>query len=113
MSQILFNLQNLSNFFFFFFVQNPIPKIQYYIDHRNQRESQIFDVLESNPDTWYTNMDLVKVIYIETPEQLWRAAAHNVTQHLRKLEKEKKIQSKNVDPSDDVLGSLQWKYLKN
>lgn len=57
-------------------------------------------------------MDLVKIIYIETPEQLWRAAAHNVTQHLRKLEKEQKIASKKIEPTDDEPGSLKWKYLK-
>lgn len=57
-------------------------------------------------------MDLVKIIYIETPEQLWRAAAHNVTQHLRKLEKGQKIESKKDDPADEP-GLLKWKYLKN
>lgn len=57
-------------------------------------------------------MELVKIIYTETPEQLWRAAAHNVTQHLRKLKKEQKIESKNVDASDEP-SSLKWKYVKN
>lgn len=56
-------------------------------------------------------MNLVKVIYIETPEQLWRAAAHNVKQHLKKLEKEQKVQSKLIDPSDKQ-SQLTWKYLK-
>ncbi|XP_031627504.1 beta-lactamase-like protein 2 homolog [Contarinia nasturtii] len=93
-------------------VTNPIPKIQYYIDHRNQREAQIFDVLESNRDIWYTAMDLVKIIYIETPEQLWRAAAHNVKQHLKKLEKEHKIESKIFDSPDEPDG-IKWKYLKD
>lgn len=90
-------------------VQNPIPKIQYYIDHRNQRESQILDILESNRDVWYTEMGLVKIIYTETPEQLWKAAARNVLQHLRKLEKENKAQSKEIESSDEPKHS-EWKY---
>lgn len=57
-------------------------------------------------------MDLVRIIYIETPEQLWRAAAHNVTQHLKKLERGQKIESRKDDPSDEP-GLLKWKYLKN
>lgn len=57
-------------------------------------------------------MNLVKIIYIETPEQLWRAAAHNVMQHLRKLEKGQKVESKLFD-LPDKNGQLKWKYLKN
>lgn len=85
--------------------------MQYYIDHRNQRETQIRAVLDSNPDTWYTNMDLVKIIYVETPEQLWRAAANNITQHLKKLEKEQKVQCNK----DDFNGaqSTKWKYFQH
>lgn len=89
-----------------FFVQNPTEAIRYYIDHRNQRESQILDVLASNPNAWYSDMDLVKIIYTETPKELWKAAANNVLQHLNKLKKERKIQSKK-NYSDEVV----WKYL--
>lgn len=95
-----------------FHFQNPIPKIQYYIDHRNQREAQILDVLKSNADTWYTNLDLVKIIYVETPEQLWRAAAQNVLRHLKKLEKEQKVESKQIDLHNEQ-SSIKWKYMKN
>lgn len=89
-----------------------MPKIQYYIDHRNQREYQILDVLEVNSDTWYTDMHLVKIIYTEIPEQLWRAAAHNVSQHLRKLQRERKVQSKPIDSSNED-GQFKWKYAMN
>lgn len=55
-------------------------------------------------------MDLVKIIYIETPEQLWAAAAHNVKQHLKKLEKDHKVQCNKIDLSHDQNCS-KWKYL--
>lgn len=51
-------------------------------------------------------MDIVKVIYAEIPKNLWIAAAKNVGQHLRKLEKEHKIESKQNN--DEFV----WKYLK-
>lgn len=57
-------------------------------------------------------MDLVKIIYTETPEQLWRAAAHNVMQHLKKLDRERKVESKRVDTFCDQ-NQLKWKYLKD
>lgn len=84
-----------------------MPKIQYYIDHRKQREAQILGLLESNKNTWYTEMDLVKIIYTETPQQLWEAAAHNVKQHLKKLEKDHKVQCQKID----LPSSSKWKYL--
>lgn len=51
-------------------------------------------------------MDIVEIIYAETPKQLWIAAANNVFQHLGKLEKEYKIQSKQNDRDEMV-----WKYI--
>ena len=42
-------------------------------------------------------MDLVKVIYTETPEKLHSAAAVNVTYHLNKLEKENKVKKEAED----------------
>lgn len=53
----------------------------------------------------------MKIIYKETPEQLWKAAARNVLQHLKKLEKERKVESK-VTGQLEHEGSCQvWKYL--
>ena len=42
-------------------------------------------------------MDLVKVIYTETPENLHSAVAVNVTHHLNKLEKENKVKKEAED----------------
>lgn len=85
--------------------QDPVPKIQYYIDHRNKREQQIMAVFSSHPDTWQSDMDLVEIIYAETPRNLWPAAASNVNQHLSKLKREKRIVDRTED--DRVL----WKLL--
>lgn len=78
-------------------LQNPSEKIEYYIAHRNQREEQILDVLKKNKEKKFNEMDLVKIIYTETPEHLWPAAAYNVSHHLKKLTKENKITCFNVD----------------
>lgn len=69
-------------------IEDPLPKVQYYINHRNQRESQIVEVLKNAPSKLFTELDIVKVIYVETPEALWPAAAYNVNHHLKKLTKE-------------------------
>ncbi|CAH0726425.1 unnamed protein product, partial [Brenthis ino] len=86
-------------------VEDPIEKIQYYIAHRNQRESQILEALKENMEKQLNEMDLVKIIYIDTPEQLWPAAAYNVNHHLTKLTKENKIKYISVD------GENKWQYI--
>ncbi|XP_011568241.3 beta-lactamase-like protein 2 homolog [Plutella xylostella] len=85
-------------------VEDPMKKIQYYIAHRNQREAQIFEALRNNADKQMNEMDLVKMIYTETPEHLWPAAANNVNHHLTKLTKEKKISCTSVE------GENRWQY---
>ncbi|XP_022083322.1 endoribonuclease LACTB2-like isoform X2 [Acanthaster planci] len=72
-------------------IQDPVKKVQAYIDHRNMRERQILEVLETNKDKALTSMEMVKIIYTETPEILHLAAASNVDHHLSKLEKEGKV----------------------
>ncbi|XP_067007624.1 beta-lactamase-like protein 2 homolog isoform X2 [Anabrus simplex] len=72
-------------------VEDPLPKIQYYIDHRNQREKQILEVLYGDPQKSFSEMDIVKIIYKDTHESLYAAAAYNVSHHLSKLQKENKV----------------------
>ncbi|KAB0797143.1 hypothetical protein PPYR_08137 [Photinus pyralis] len=72
-------------------VHHPQEKIQYYIEHRNEREMQILSTLRDNPCQIFTEMDLVRLIYRDTPEKMWRAAAYNVNHHLLKLLKEKRV----------------------
>lgn len=70
-------------------IEDPIQRIEYYINHRNERERQILDALTCNEPL--TDMEIVKIVYDATPNHLWPAAAVNVNQHLIKLAKEGKI----------------------
>ncbi|XP_018329655.1 endoribonuclease LACTB2 [Agrilus planipennis] len=72
-------------------IKNPKQKIQYYIDHRIERENQILDILRHSPCQPFTEMEIVKIIYADTPEKLWQAAAGSVRHHLIKLQKENKV----------------------
>ncbi|XP_062536612.1 beta-lactamase-like protein 2 homolog [Armigeres subalbatus] len=72
-------------------ILDPIDRIAKYISHRNQREAQIMAVFVQHPSDSFDEMDLVKLIYKDTPENLWLAAAYNVGHHLRKLQTERKI----------------------
>ncbi|KAH9904574.1 Metallo-hydrolase/oxidoreductase [Xylariomycetidae sp. FL2044] len=75
-------------------------KISEYIGHRQQRETQVIEVLSSNPeksngaastkDAW-TPMELVKIIYRDVPESLHLPAAGGVLQILQKLRSEDKV----------------------
>lgn len=49
-------------------------------------------------------MDLVRLIYKETPEHLWPAAAYNVNHHLTKLTRENKVKNIKID------GENRWQY---
>lgn len=86
-------------------INDPLPKIQYYIDHRNQRENEILNLLKSKPEETFTPLDIVKVIYKDYPENVWPAAAFNVSHHLKKLTKEGFLTE--VIKHDEAC----WKYL--
>ncbi|KAK3859343.1 hypothetical protein Pcinc_034538 [Petrolisthes cinctipes] len=72
-------------------VEDPQTKISLYINHRNQREKQIMNTLDSSINKFFTPMELVKVIYKETPEHLHLAAVGNVLNHLKKLLKDEQV----------------------
>lgn len=66
-------------------------KIEFYLAHRKQREDDILKVFRASPTQSFSAMDIVKTVYKETPENLWPAAAHNVTLVLKKLDDDRKI----------------------
>ncbi len=67
-------------------IRNPEKKIREYIAHRELRERQILDTLDSGQ---LAVMAIVKKIYTDVPEYLHAAAASSVRSHLKKLAKEK------------------------
>ncbi|KRY37719.1 Beta-lactamase-like protein 2, partial [Trichinella spiralis] len=75
-------------------IYDAVKRIQRYIDHRQRRENQIFNVL-SQSKLPLTPMDIVQKIYNETPAMLHRAASINVLQHLEKLQKLGKTKKKD------------------
>ncbi|XP_004762437.1 endoribonuclease LACTB2 isoform X2 [Mustela nigripes] len=72
-------------------IRNAEAKILEYISHRNIREQQILTLFRDNFEKSFTVMELVKNIYKNIPEHLHKMAEHNVSLHLKKLEKEGKI----------------------
>ena len=63
-------------------------KIQEYIKHRLERESQILTILSKNP---HSVSSLLEEIYKGYPNQVLLAAKHVIEQHLEKLMNENKI----------------------
>ena len=81
-------------------IDDPVEKIQYYNNHRNERERQILEAIVASQKP-LTTMEIIKIVF--TPRHLYPAAAVNVNQHLIKLEKEGKI----VDVEDGK--ETKWK----
>ncbi|CAG9814038.1 unnamed protein product [Phaedon cochleariae] len=74
-------------------IQTPVEKIQFYINHRMERERQIMDVLNNNSSKTFKERDLVRLIYTDIPENLVTAAESNVNHHLSKLSKEGRVRT--------------------
>ncbi|KAM0277540.1 hypothetical protein ACHAQH_005739 [Verticillium albo-atrum] len=81
-------------------------KVLEYIRHRQDRETQVLQTLRSphgpvdarNLAKDWTTVELVKVIYKDTPEELHIPASGGVLQILRKLEAEGRVaQTRNAD----------------
>lgn len=85
--------------------QDPEKHIRYYIEHRNERDKQIYETLKQYPEKPLNAMDLVKLIYVAVPDYLKPAAAYNVSHHLKKLTKENKIKCSIID------GENKWHYV--
>merc|ERR1712137_1159046 len=78
-------------------IKDPIPRIKYYIGHRNERERQILELLSSDYGSKHSPFDIVKILYKDLDTSLYGAAEHNVQLHLKKLEKEGKVRSTSTN----------------
>ncbi|KAJ4290855.1 hypothetical protein N0V90_010051 [Kalmusia sp. IMI 367209] len=72
-------------------IEDGPAKVLEYIKHRKQREKQVLDVLAEQKDGGWAPMDIVKVIYKDYPENLWKPAEAGVLQILEKLKGEGKV----------------------
>ncbi|KAG2184975.1 hypothetical protein INT43_000888 [Umbelopsis isabellina] len=93
-------------------IEEGKTKILEYIKHRQDREAQIVQVLQTRQSA--TPMDIVQVIYKDYPESLHGPAAHSVELHLTKLLKEGRATTVSADPQDLVarLTQQQWSLKK-
>jgi len=75
-------------------VKDGPNNIKTYISHRNKREQQIMQVLNTPPpeDEPWTTWAVVGRIYKDYPQSLWDGAAHSLDSHLSKLEKEGRVE---------------------
>jgi glyoxylase-like metal-dependent hydrolase (beta-lactamase superfamily II) len=93
-------------------IEEGKAKIMEYIKHRQVREKQIIQVLQSRNAA--SPMDIVQILYKDYPESLHGPAAHSVELHLTKLLKEGKASTVTVDQQDLVarLTKQQWSLQK-
>ncbi len=76
-----------------------VAKIREYLDHRLAREQQVCEALAAGDRD---AMTMVKRIYVGYPENLHSAAAQSVTSHLKKLEREGRVQSELVNQGERI-----------
>jgi glyoxylase-like metal-dependent hydrolase (beta-lactamase superfamily II) len=69
-------------------IEDGQGKIREYLEHRREREREILAALEGRP---MLVMEIVEIVYAAYPKVLHPAAAQSVTQHLLKLEREKRV----------------------
>uniref|UniRef100_A0A6I8NEI3 Endoribonuclease LACTB2 n=1 Tax=Ornithorhynchus anatinus TaxID=9258 RepID=A0A6I8NEI3_ORNAN len=77
-------------------IHNAEARIQEYISHRNAREQQIIRIFLESDGQAFSVPELTRMIYKGVPQHLHKAAEHNLSQHVKKLEKEGKLGKRSV-----------------
>ena len=87
-------------------IEEPVKAITSYINHRKTREKQIIEKLAQTPEPM-SAVQLVDEIYEGLSEVTKKAAAHNVYQHLQKLNLEDKLELYTTDENTSPY-ELKW-----
>ena len=72
---------------------DPTAVVEHYIEHRLMRENKVLAALGHGPQT---AEELLARAYDDTPQMLWPLAARSLEAHLRKLEREKRVDRDDV-----------------
>ena len=83
-------------------VPNGPQTIRTYINHRLEREAQIVELLRTTPpDGTWTTWTITLKVYEGYPEELLEAATNGIQSHLKKLEKEGRVESLGGERKDE------------
>ncbi len=83
-------------------IGDPRALLEQYVAHRNEREAQVLAALDAGPAPVPA---LVASIYTDVDPRLHPVAAHSVTAHLLKLERERRV-TRSPDATGDDLWQL-------
>lgn len=72
-------------------IEDGVGGIQGYMDHRQERENQIVQMLQSSQNDQLTTSDIVDKMYKELPPNVRGAAERGIYLHLKKLVDENKV----------------------
>jgi glyoxylase-like metal-dependent hydrolase (beta-lactamase superfamily II) len=75
-------------------VEDPLAKLDEYIEHRKNREREIVAVVEEGPATIAA---IVERVYHGISQTLWPAAARQVLAYLIALEREGRVRARRLD----------------
>jgi len=79
-------------------VLDPMAKLDEYVAHRQMREREIVEALETLPSAGGATIPaIVERVYAAIPHELWPAAARQVLAYLVALEREGRAQAKTLD----------------
>jgi len=87
---------------------DPIEAIEWYVQHRMEREAAILGVLASQMNKCWTIQDIVEVVYKDVPPSAHKIAQYSVWAHLLKLEEEGRVRALG----EEGLQSL-WQLTQN
>jgi glyoxylase-like metal-dependent hydrolase (beta-lactamase superfamily II) len=76
-------------------IDDAAAKLDEYIAHRKAREREIIAAIETLGEA--TIPDIVALVYAQTPQVLWPAAARQVLAYLEALERESRVAAHAVD----------------